>query len=345
MRMKGGATREHVHWGWYGWLEAQDEENRDEDAASGSISTGKDSVVAEEVKPNRYQQRAFCLWHMADFLLNCFVLGDDDERVFPVKIQRNDNVGILKDKIKKKKSHLLSDIDASDLDLWKVCSPIDDPTSKRPQAERPLRDNKRLSSLWDGDPSDDDLHILVKAPSTSWESWFLISTDIFISNPQSWSNPPPLAQLLCSRWQHSTFTVKIPRNDSVSILKKLIKEKSPDLDHVAASKLNLAQVPLAFDEELEENVKKIDLVPLMPLLQLSQVFSRVEENRLHIIVQAPAKGRPISALLYIVDGLIYVFRWFDYQRLRRRHEKRSDQWFASKCAQLFPPSLTFMNTT
>ena len=104
---------------------------------------------------------------MADFLLNCFVLGDDDERVFPVKIQRNDNVGILKDKIKKKKSHLLSDIDASDLDLWKVCSPIDDPTSKRPQAERPLRDNKRLSSLWDGDPSDDDLHILVKAPSTS----------------------------------------------------------------------------------------------------------------------------------------------------------------------------------
>ncbi len=32
-----------------------------------------------------------------DFLLNCFVLGDQEERVFPVKIPSNDNVGILKD--------------------------------------------------------------------------------------------------------------------------------------------------------------------------------------------------------------------------------------------------------
>ncbi len=41
-----------------------------------------------------------------DFLLNCFVLGDDEERVFPVKIPRNNNVGILKDLIKKKNSFL-----------------------------------------------------------------------------------------------------------------------------------------------------------------------------------------------------------------------------------------------
>jgi len=33
-----------------------------------------------------------------DFLLDCFVLCDDEERVFPVKI---DNVGILKDEIEK----------------------------------------------------------------------------------------------------------------------------------------------------------------------------------------------------------------------------------------------------
>jgi len=110
---------------------------------------------------------------MTDFLLNCFVLGDDEERVFPVEIARGKNVGILKDEIKKKKAHLLSDIDASDLDIWKVCSPIDDPTSKRPHAEPPLRVNKRLSSLWDGDPSDDDLHILVKARGTPEQSLFL----------------------------------------------------------------------------------------------------------------------------------------------------------------------------
>jgi len=43
---------------------------------------------------------------MTDFLLNCFVLGDDEERVFPVEIARGKNVGILKDEIKKKKAHL-----------------------------------------------------------------------------------------------------------------------------------------------------------------------------------------------------------------------------------------------
>jgi len=54
------------------------------------------------------------------FLLNCFVLGDDEKREFPVKIPRNDDcdIGILKDEIKKKKAHLLSEVNASDLDLW-----------------------------------------------------------------------------------------------------------------------------------------------------------------------------------------------------------------------------------
>jgi len=33
---------------------------------------------------------------MTDFLLNCFVLGDDEERVFSVEIARDKNVGILK---------------------------------------------------------------------------------------------------------------------------------------------------------------------------------------------------------------------------------------------------------
>ncbi len=99
-----------------------------------------------------------------DFLLNCFVLGDDEERVFPVKIPRNDNVGILKDEIKKKKARLLRDIDASDLELWEVSFPIDDHASKKLQTVAPLRPNKRLFSLWHGNPLDDDLHILVKAP-------------------------------------------------------------------------------------------------------------------------------------------------------------------------------------
>jgi len=71
---------------------------------------------------------------MTDYLLNCFVLGDDEERVFPVEIPKEKNVGILKDEIKKKKApHLdLDHVAASDLDLWKVCRPIDNPASKQP---------------------------------------------------------------------------------------------------------------------------------------------------------------------------------------------------------------------
>ena len=38
------------------------------------------------------------------FLLNCFVLGDDEERVFPIEIAKDKNVGILKDLIKEKKA-------------------------------------------------------------------------------------------------------------------------------------------------------------------------------------------------------------------------------------------------
>ena len=112
-----------------------------------------------------------------DFLLSCFVLGDDEERVFPVEIAKDKNVGILKKLIKEEKAPHLNHIAASDLDLWKVCLPIDDPASKQPQTGPPLRVNKRLSSLRDGDPSDDDLHILVKAPCTPEQSSLLFSTE------------------------------------------------------------------------------------------------------------------------------------------------------------------------
>jgi hypothetical protein len=103
---------------------------------------------------------------VTDFLLNCFVLGDKQDNVFTIEIAKNKNVGILKDEIKNKNAHCLGHVDAKDLELWEVSFPIDDHASKKSQTEPPLRVNKRLSSLWDGDPSDDDLHILVKAPGT-----------------------------------------------------------------------------------------------------------------------------------------------------------------------------------
>ena len=86
-----------------------------------------------------------------DFLLNCFVLGDKEDNVFTVKIPKTDNVSILKDEIKKNAPHL-DHVPAKDLELWEVSFPIDDHASKKSQTERPLRPNKRLSSLWHGNP-------------------------------------------------------------------------------------------------------------------------------------------------------------------------------------------------
>jgi hypothetical protein len=44
--------------------------------------------------------------------LNCWVLSDDPDRVFPAEIDREKSVGALKDVIKDKKQQILHGIDA-----------------------------------------------------------------------------------------------------------------------------------------------------------------------------------------------------------------------------------------
>jgi len=64
------------------------------------------------------------------------------------------------------------------------------------------------------------------------------------------------------------FTVEIEKSKNVSILKDLIKEKNaPHLNKVAAKDLDLTQVSLPVDDDLEEVLKKVDLVPLTPSYQ------------------------------------------------------------------------------
>ncbi|KIM72350.1 hypothetical protein PILCRDRAFT_93498 [Piloderma croceum F 1598] len=58
---------------------------------------------------------------MSDMLnLNCWLLGDDPRRVFPVEIAKTKTVGGLKKAIKGEKMHAFDGIDADLLDLWKV---------------------------------------------------------------------------------------------------------------------------------------------------------------------------------------------------------------------------------
>jgi hypothetical protein len=94
--------------------------------------------------------------------------------------------------IKKKNASHLNHVAAKDLELWEVSFPIDDHASKKSQTEPPLKPNKRLSSLWHGNPLDDDLHILVKAPGMLH---FLVRTRLK-NDPYSRSHAIALTQLL-----------------------------------------------------------------------------------------------------------------------------------------------------
>lgn len=89
--------------------------------------------------------------------LNCFVFGDKPNETLPIKIQKTETVGILKDLIKEKCPNRLKDVDAVDLEVFLVSDsiPIDDLASRQPPTYgTPLRPNKRLSSLFAGDLSD-----------------------------------------------------------------------------------------------------------------------------------------------------------------------------------------------
>ena len=100
--------------------------------------------------------------------LNCFVLGDDPDRMFTVKIPKTDNVSILKSSIKKEKASRLKDIDASDLDLWKAEFPIDDLPTKNPLTDGPKLGSGELLS--DAFPSELDIrhiHVTVYVPVRS----------------------------------------------------------------------------------------------------------------------------------------------------------------------------------
>jgi len=195
--------------------------------------------------------------------LNCWVLSEDSTRIFPVKIDRDENVGGLKKAINEEKK-AFNHIDANSLELWEVSFPIDDHASKKSQTEPPLKSNKKLSFLWHGNPSDDDLHILVKAPGTLQNFLF----ELFQIQRSIQSIPRN-----CS---HSTASlsvirkircfVEVPQGKNVSILKDEVKKKkAPHLNHIAASDLELWKISFPID----------DLATKQPLLETPQADIRL----------------------------------------------------------------------
>jgi len=99
--------------------------------------------------------------------LNCFVLDDDQEKMFTVKVLKTDNVSILKKLIKEEKAPHLDYLAASDLRLWKVSIPVDDFNTERLKENTSLEPLKAFLPLLRAFPhvEENHLHVLVKAPS------------------------------------------------------------------------------------------------------------------------------------------------------------------------------------
>jgi hypothetical protein len=80
------------------------------------------------------------------FTLNCIVQGS--QSVFPVKIERTESVGHLKELILAKKPKTFADIEADELELWKLDVPdkYDDILKNLVLEEKP--DNEEGNKYW-----------------------------------------------------------------------------------------------------------------------------------------------------------------------------------------------------
>ena len=91
------------------------------------------------------------------------------------------------------------------------------------------------------------------------------------------------------------FPVEISKKKGINNLKSLIKEmKTPHLDHIAASDLNLWQVSFPIDD-LETELGALDLDGHLKLSppenKLFKFFTNVPKDCLHVIVKAPGMSR------------------------------------------------------
>ena len=116
--------------------------------------------------------------------LNCWVLGEDSTRIFPVKIDSAENVGALKEAIKEKMKPNFNHITANSLVLWKVAIPIDEDANLETEVknlrlheEKPLWTTNGLLKIF-SDLDKETLHVVVKAPPISEHRCLFLSVTL-----------------------------------------------------------------------------------------------------------------------------------------------------------------------
>src|SRR6266545_5419954 len=99
--------------------------------------------------------------------------------MFTVEVPKVKNVSILKDLIKEKRPVRFANIDATDIELWKVSFPIDDLASKQPPTLGPsLRPHRLLSNLFSFGLDVSHIHIAARVPGTGC---VILASTIFLS--------------------------------------------------------------------------------------------------------------------------------------------------------------------
>jgi len=97
-----------------------------------------------------------------------------------------------------------------------------------------------------------------------------------------------LNYLVLEETEQNIFTVKIKATEKVSILRRFIKEeKKPVFDHIPADSLILWKWNKAISKVMVEDLRSDNL--LAPIKKISNVFREdsLEEEYIHIIIQAP----------------------------------------------------------
>jgi hypothetical protein len=119
--------------------------------------------------------------------LNCWVLGEDSTRIFPVEIDGAKNVGALKKAIKEEMKPTFDHITADSLDVWNVSIPIDEDANLEAQVKnlrlhekKPLWALKGLLKIF-SDLDKETLHVVVKAPPISEHRYLFFSVALLDS--------------------------------------------------------------------------------------------------------------------------------------------------------------------
>ena len=99
--------------------------------------------------------------------LNCLVLGETQQHIFPVEIGTARSVGTLKELIKEKNRHAFQYVDANTLMLWKVSMPYSNikDLAELPDGEA-LMPVMKLSVIFPNHEVGENIDIIIKLPPT-----------------------------------------------------------------------------------------------------------------------------------------------------------------------------------